>query len=221
MTVLEIPLLVGALALADAINPVTIAVALYLASAERPHARAAAFTAGVLAVYGMGGAALLLGPGQLLASAAASADTRAFHTASVIAGAVLVIAGLMIMRRSRTASVTAAVDRLGPRSAFALGASVTVLDLPTAFPYFAAIAAIANSDAAVPVQLAMLAGFNAIYVAPLVAIAALPVVAGRRWREIAGRARAAVDRFATRAVAALTAVMGGALILRGADGLLG
>ncbi len=98
---LEIPLLVGSLALADAINPVTIAVALYLASAQRPHARVAAFTGGVITVYGLGGAALLLGPGRLLATAAASADTRAFHTASVIAGAALVIAALVIMRRGR------------------------------------------------------------------------------------------------------------------------
>ncbi len=113
------------------------------------------------------------------------------------------------------------MDRLGPRSAFALGASVTVLDLPTAFPYFAAIAAIANSGAALPAQLALLGGFDLIYVSPLLAIAALPALAGHRWRAMAIRGRRAVDRFAAAAVAALTGLMGGALILRGAGGLLG
>jgi hypothetical protein len=132
--VLEITLLVGSLALADAVNSVTIALALYLAYDERPHVRVAGFTAGVLAVYGFGGAALLFGPGQLLATAVSSSDTRAFHSVSVAAGAALVIIALMIMRHGRSGGVTAAVDRLGPRSALALGATVTVLDLPTAFP---------------------------------------------------------------------------------------
>lgn len=218
---LQITLLVGSLALADSVNPVTIALGLYLASGERPHARVAAFTAGVLGVYGLGGAALLLGPGQLLATAVSSSDTRAFHTASVFAGAGLVILALVIMRRGRSAGITATVQRLGPRSALALGATVTVLDLPTAFPYFAAIAAIANTGAPAGAQVALLAGFNLLYVLPLIAIAVLPAVAGRRWRAFAGRARLGLDRFAPAAVAALTAVMGGGLIVRGADGLLG
>jgi cytochrome c biogenesis protein CcdA len=219
--VLEISVLVGSLALADAVNPVTIALALYLASDERPHGRAAAFTAGVFGVYGLGGAALLLGPGQLLAAAVSSSDTRAFHTASVAAGAGLVIFALVIMRHGRAAGITAAVDRLGPRSALALGATVTVLDLPTAFPYFAAIAAIANAGGPVGGQVVLLAAFNLNYVLPLIVIAVLPAVAGRRWRAIEGRTKLALERFAPAAVAALTAVMGGGLIVRGADGLLG
>lgn len=219
--VLEIILLVGSLALADAVNPVTIALALYLASDQRPHARVAGFTAGVLAVYGLGGAALLLGPGQLLATAVSSSDTRAFHTASIAAGVALVIVALVIMRHGRSAGVTAAVERLGPRSTLALGATVTVLDLPIAFPYFGAIAAIANTGAPVGGQVVLLAAFNLIYVLPLIAIAVLPAIAGRRVRALVSRARVGLDRVAPVAVAALTAVMGGGLILRGADGLLG
>jgi len=43
--VLEITLLVVSLALVDSVNPVTIAVALYLGSDERPHSRVAGFAA--------------------------------------------------------------------------------------------------------------------------------------------------------------------------------
>lgn len=217
---LEITLLVVSLALVDSVNPLTIAVALYLGSDERPHARVAAFAAGVLGVYGLGGAALLLGPAQLLATAVSSSDTRAFHTVSVAAGAGMVLLALVIMRRGRAASLTAAVDRLSPRSALALGATVTVLDLPTAFPYFGAIAALANSGGPVGGQVALLAVFNLIYVLPLIVIAALPAIAGGRWRALVGRVRLALDRVAPAAVAGLTALMGGALIVRGADGLL-
>jgi cytochrome c biogenesis protein CcdA len=218
--VLEITLLVVSLALVDSVNPVTIAVALYLGSDERPHSRVAGFAAGVLGVYGVGGAALLLGPAQLLSTAVSSSETPAFHTASVAAGAGMVILALVIMRRGRAASLTAAVDRLSPRSALALGATVTVLDLPTAFPYFGAIATLANSGAPVGGQVGLLAVFNLLYVLPLIVIAVLPAVAGGRWHALVGRVRLALDRVAPAAVAGLTALMGGALMVRGADGLL-
>jgi hypothetical protein len=52
-------------------------------------------------------------------------------------------------------------------------------------------------------------------------IGLLPVIAGRRWRTLAGRARGALDRFAPAAVAALTAVLGSGPIVRGAHGLVG
>ena len=85
-----------------------------------------------------------------------------------------------------------------------------MLDLPTAFPYFAAIAAIGNAGPPVGAQVGLLAAFNLIYVLPLIVIAVLPAVAGRQWRALVGRARLALDRFAPATVAALTAVMGGA-----------
>lgn len=75
---LSIALLVVSLAVADALNPVTIAVALYLATGNR--SRVVLFLAGVFGVYLLGGAALLLGPGQLLGTAVSSSSTPALHT---------------------------------------------------------------------------------------------------------------------------------------------
>jgi hypothetical protein len=49
--VLAITLLVVSLGVADSINPVTIAIAIYLASTRDPQRRLAAYTAGVFAVY--------------------------------------------------------------------------------------------------------------------------------------------------------------------------
>lgn len=215
---LSIALLVVSLAVADALNPVTIAVALYLATGN--HSRVVLFLAGVFGVYLLGGAALLLGPGQLLGTAVSSSSTPALHTASLVIGATLVIAALVIMRRGHTESLTARVTRLSPRSALMLGIIVTAIDLPTAFPYFAAIAALANSSVPIAGQVALLAGFDLIYVLPLIIIAVLPVLAGRRWQAIARRVRLALDRFAPRLVGGLTALMGGALIVSGAGGLL-
>lgn len=55
---LELVILIGSLAVTDAINPLTIAAALYLASGERPGPRVMGFAAGVFAVYTTGGIAL-------------------------------------------------------------------------------------------------------------------------------------------------------------------
>ena len=55
--------------LADSLNPTTIAPALYLAGGRRPREQVAEFTIAVFLVYFVGGAAIALGPGQLLLSA--------------------------------------------------------------------------------------------------------------------------------------------------------
>jgi cytochrome c biogenesis protein CcdA len=219
--VLEVTLGVISLAVADSVNPVTIAVALYLASTEKSGSRLAGFAVGVFGVYALGGAVLILGPGQLLDSATTSSNTAAFHIASIGLGALLLIAAVVLFRRRhQTATAGAAVAQLDARSALALGAAVTALDLPTAFPYFAALAAIVGSGIATGSQLLLLAAFNVIYVLPLALILAARLIAGERCDPVLERARSIIDRVAPILLVALTAVSGGGLLVRGTDGLL-
>ena len=75
--VLAITLLVVSLAVADSINPVTIAIAIYLGSTRDPRRRLASYAAGVFAVYLAGGLLLVLGPGALLRAAVEGSHTRA------------------------------------------------------------------------------------------------------------------------------------------------
>ena len=76
--------MVISLAVADSVNPVTIAVALYLASTDSSRSRLAGFAAGVFGVYALGGVMLILGPERLLDTATAGSDTRAFRVASIV-----------------------------------------------------------------------------------------------------------------------------------------
>ena len=78
--------------LADSLNPTTIAPALYLAAGERSRERVAEFTFAVFAVYLAGGAAIALGPGQLLLSAIPHPDRIARHVIEVTAGAAMLLA---------------------------------------------------------------------------------------------------------------------------------
>jgi cytochrome c biogenesis protein CcdA len=92
-------------------------------------------------------------------------------------------------------------DRLGQReeksednvrrSGAILGATITAVELPTAFPYFAAIAAIVGSGFGVTRQVMLLILFNLCFVAPLLGIWATLRLAGtnaQRWLT-AGRER--------------------------------
>jgi hypothetical protein len=98
--VLEALLLVITLAFADAVNPLTIAGALYIATSDEPHAPGVAVTGGVSTVYAGDGAVLLLGPGQLLEDLTAGSQSTAFH-GSLVAGAMLLIVAVVLARRRR------------------------------------------------------------------------------------------------------------------------
>lgn len=161
-----------------------------------------------------------LGPGQLLGGVSDSADTAAFDTLSLTTGGVLVIAALVLARHRHTGNVLPVVQRLSTGSTVALGAAVTALDLPTAFPYFAAIGAVAESGVSTAGQLTLLVGFYLIYVPPLLLIAAARTIAGDRVGRLLTPARGGLDRVAPRVASGLTAVTGAVLICSGASGLL-
>jgi cytochrome c biogenesis protein CcdA len=58
--------------------------------------------------------------------------------------------------------------------------SIIIVELPTAFPYFAVIAAILGSGAALPGRLATLVIYNVCFVLPLIAIFATLITSGNQ-----------------------------------------
>jgi cytochrome c biogenesis protein CcdA len=213
---------VAALGIADSINPVTILVALYLGSTPDSARRLAGFVGGVFAVYLLGGLALLLGPGELLAGALTGVKIPGADVAAVIGGVALMAAAIALWRRqSRLRAVRLPRALTQPGSAFVLGAVVTALDLPTAFPYFGAIAVIVAADAPLAAQPLLLGMFNALYVLPLLLILAARIVLGSRARAAMASGSAAVQRLAAPLLAGAAGIAGVALVIRGAQGMLG
>jgi cytochrome c biogenesis protein CcdA len=218
--VLAITLLVASLALADSVNPVTIAVAVYLSATPDPVRRLAGFAVGVFVVYLAGGAVLVLGPGELLRTAVHGVHSRGFDGVSIVLGMVIIaVAGVIWARRGQFVGrdLSASVPR--PGSALALGAVVTAVDLPTAFPYFAAIAAIVGSDVGLVGQLALLVMFNALYVLPVGGILLLRLLTGERSAALLARAAGLIERFAPFVLVGLALALGVGLVVRGASGL--
>jgi cytochrome c biogenesis protein CcdA len=182
--------LVVSIGLADSVNPSTIAPALYLAAGDRPRDQVVQFTMGVFAVYLLAGLIIALGPGQLLLSIVPSPDAEDRYILELVAGVALIAAAAFVWGyRDRLSDRRLPTPDPQRRSSAILGVVITAVELPTAFPYFAVIAAIVGSGLGAPRQVVLLVIFNVCFVLPLIVIIAILTFAGDRAVELLGRGR--------------------------------
>lgn len=206
--------------LADSINPSTIAPALYLAGGKRARERVLEFTVAVFVVSLAGGIAIALGPGQLLLSALPRPGREARNTIETIVGGLMLAAAVFLwLRRHELARrEPPKFDSEGKSSAI-LGVMITAVELPTAFPYFAVIAAIVGSGVDPVRQIVLLVLFNVCFVGPLLGIVAVLTFAGERATDLLVGARDKLQRNWPRVLAVLLFVAGVVVVLLGVTGL--
>jgi cytochrome c biogenesis protein CcdA len=182
--------LVVSIALADSLNPSTIGPGLYLASGKRPRSSLTQFTAAVFAVNLLGGLVIALGPGQAVLALVPHPGPTARYILELIAGVVMLIgAAILWRRRGKLARHGLPSPSAGGKSSFLLGVTIAGVELPTAFPYFAAIAAIVGSGLAAGSQVFALAVYNAVFVLPMILMIITIAVAGDESERFLGRAR--------------------------------
>jgi len=139
----------------------------------------------------------------------------------VLGGVALLLAlGLWLRRSDVARRFSGGGARAGAGSSFLVGAAIMAVELPTAFPYFAVIAAIVGSGRRLATQVALLVLFNTIFVAPLVAITAARSLMHNRAEPLLARLRDGIDRHAADLLPALVALVAVALLTIGAVGLL-
>jgi cytochrome c biogenesis protein CcdA len=214
--------LVVSIGLADSVNPSTIAPALFLASGEGARTRVTQFSLGVFGVYLLGGTIIALGPGQLLLALVPHPHHRVAYVIELGVGIAMVCGGVLLLRYRRQLSQRDIREPNPERKSSAiLGATITAVELPTAFPYFAAIAAIVSSGLDPARQFALLVIFNACFVLPLIVIVATLAFAGDRAERILSSWREYLERNWPAVLATLALAAGAFVIALGATGLAG
>ena len=208
--------------LADSMNPSTIAPGLYLAMGERARSGLIQFTLGVFAVNFLGGAAIALGPGEALLALVPKPNATTRYIVETIAGVVVLVAAAVLWRR-RTSLARRELPSPSPdgKSALWLGITIGAIELPTAFPYFAVIAAVVGSGFGPIRQLILLAIYNIAFVLPLLIMIAILIVAPEKAAPILTRSRDWLQRHWPVLLAGLALIVGAFVLTLGITGLTG
>lgn len=211
--------IVISIGLADSLNPTTIGPALYFATGERARGRVAEFTLAVFAVYFLGGAAILVGAGSLIRSVLPHPHHHITDLIEVGVGVAMVaVSGMLWRYRSRLAERDPPDFDPHGRSSWVLGASITAVELPTAFPYFAALAAILGADVDFLGDLILLALFNLCFVLPLLGIVATLTFAPNSSDRLLSIGRDFLQRHWPAVLAGVALIAGLFVILLGVSG---
>jgi cytochrome c biogenesis protein CcdA len=212
--------IVVSIGLADSMNPSTIAPGLYLAVGERARSSLIQFTLAVFAVNLVGGAVIALGPGQVILHLVPHPHATARYILETIAGAVMLIAAAVLwFKRESLRQRELPSPSSDGKSAIVLGLTIAAVELPTAFPYFAAIAAIIGSGLGPLRQLIALAVYNVAFVLPLILMIIVLQVAGDDAKAVIKAARDWLQKHWPTLVAVLALVAGVVVTLLGVTGL--
>jgi cytochrome c biogenesis protein CcdA len=208
--------------LADSMNPSTIAPGLYLALSERPRTGLIQFTLTVFAVNLVGGAAIALGPGEALLALVPKPSATTRYILETLAGAAMLIAAFLLWRRRKNLARRELPSAPpGGKSAILIGLTISAVELPTAFPYFAVIAAVVGSGFGPIPQLILLGLYNLAFVLPLILMILVVTIWPDRSGQILVRARDWLQRRWPPLLAGLALIAGVFVLTIGITGLTG
>ncbi|HEY5318194.1 MAG TPA: GAP family protein [Solirubrobacteraceae bacterium] len=217
---LALTLVVVSIAIADSVNPSTVVPALWQAGAPRGRGLVS-FTLGVFVVYLAGGMVLAFGPGPALIDALHHIGGTFEHALEAAGGMLALVLAVTLWRSRGSVRTEVRLRRCGTRtSAFAFGAGIMVVELPTAFMYFGAISAIVSAHPVAVVSLSLLIAYNALFVAPLVGILAIRLLAGERGDRWLAWGERWLRGAGQHALTAVAAAGGTALVAIGVSGLV-
>jgi cytochrome c biogenesis protein CcdA len=180
----------------------------------------ASFTVGVFGVYLTGGLVMLFGPGRALIAAFRHLAGPLEHSLEAAVGVLALGFAIVLWRRRGKTGDQRRRPRLQSRvSAFALGAGIMAIELPTAFMYFGAISAILAARRPAAAEISLVTAYNALFVAPLMALLAIRRLTGPRSEQWIVDAEARVRRLGQLALTGVVIAGGAALVAIGLDGL--
>ncbi|MNO24351.1 Cytochrome C biogenesis protein transmembrane region [compost metagenome] len=214
---LELLFMVGGLALLDTLSPATLGVTVYLllTEKERLSSRLMIYLVTVAAFYFLVGVALMLGLDVLTAAFSSIFQNRIVSWVILIIGGILFIASFYYPKSKKS-------DLPRPKSKskasmITLGFTTSLIEVGTAFPYFAAIGLMTSSNLAVFQWLPILAGYNFIMVLPPLIIFTLHLLLGRVMQRPLERLRIKLAKHSGSAISWIMCIVGLILIFNTLD----
>ncbi|MGE7766248.1 GAP family protein [Peribacillus sp. NPDC096540] len=175
----ELLFLIGAMALLDTLSPATIGITVYLllTDKERLTTRLAVYLLTVAGFYFAIGVALMLGLSFLLEIISGVFQNRIVSWTVFIIGGILFISSFYVPTKKN--SELPAPKSKSILSMAALGFTTSLIEVSTAFPYFAAIGIMTTSNLSWIEWSAILAGYNFIMVLPSLVLFLFYLLFGR------------------------------------------
>ena len=223
----DILAILAPIALLDGMSIVPVAIlpmAVFLAS-QRPYRSGLTFLWGIVLPYFGFGVLIAVGLGWVMTAVGNWFDrfytdpTNLELVVQIVIGATALFFGAGMLRGSEAGDQTA-VPEASPGEAFALGAGTSVIGLPGALPYFAAIDQILRADLSTGSSVAALLCYNAILVGPLLVMIVFHAVIGPGSRVLFERLGELALRWGPRVFAVLLIVLGVVLTIDGTSFLL-
>ena len=208
--------------LADSLNPTTIAPALYLATNETKSSQASGpvHDGGVSSCIWSEGWRSPSDPASSLLALVPRPSKHLGYVLEIVAGVAMLTASAFLWSyREHLAQRAAPEVKAEGRSSAILGATITAVELPTAFPYFAAIAAVVGSGLGVVRQIVLIVLFNVCFIAPLLCIVATLTFAGPNAVRWLVRGRGFLQRRWPTVLAVLALIAGIFVTLLGVTGV--
>ena len=172
-------------------------------------------------VFFAGGLVLLLGPGRFLIAKLPHPGATTIHWLELVAGVALLVVAFVLWRgRDRMARHLRGHETRIGGSSILLGGGIMLVELPTAVPYFAVIAALADSGQSTSTQIGLLFLFNVAFIAPLLVILVVVQLAGERGARALERAHEYLHRRAPVLIPAAVLCIAVVLLVLGAVGLV-
>lgn len=214
---LELLAILVPIALADALNPVLAATVIFALGTPRPYRASLWVLAGWLAVYFAAGAVLALGL-QRLIRALAEPRPVYFQIQLLLAVAMVWLAYRSARdaenpRARRAHRPVRSEHALGAVAGLVLGATINLVSLPYALPYYAALDQILKAGLGVADTLAALAAYNVAYLLPFAGLVFLRLLARQRAATLFERLHAGLERVGAVLLPAMLFLLGAVLIV--------
>jgi cytochrome c biogenesis protein CcdA len=203
-----IPILVS-----DVINPVLLAAVIFAFGSRRPYLNSVSILMGWLVVYFISGVLLVIGLDAI--TDILKNPRPIYFIIEAIIGLLLIWSGIQLSRSpdgKRKKKEFDEADTLNPIAGFGIGASINLIGMPFAIPYFAVVDQILKANLSWPRILMVLFIYNFLYILPFLILVIIRRISGQESDALFEKINNFMDRISSVLIPLIMILLGGALI---------